>query len=441
MQTGIEGSARKKVDDRLDASLEILKSRLIATVADLVRIPSENTPPHGSEAPCQQYVCQRLRDLGLEAELYEPALVPGLLTHPAFHPGRDYNGRPNMSAVWRGTGGGRSLLLSGHIDTVPRGSEPWSRDPFGAEIEGNRMYGLGSNDMKGGVGAMVGAVEALLQAGIRLRGDVRIETIVDEEFGGVTGTLAGRVRGPAPDAAIICEPSQTVICPAHVGGRTAHITLRAGGTGILYEGAPPARAIDQLQYLLANLNRFAEKRKKTAPPHPLYEASQDPVPVWVTKVYAGGWGTREPITIPNSCRIELYWQTMPGEEQEAVEKEFFEWLDSVVNASPHLFPIRPEVQFPIQWLPGSAIDAGHELVSGLSETFHAATGTPAQVQGIGGPCDMFVFHQHFGVPAVLFGPKGGNTHAPDEWVDLDSVFLTTQVLARFICDWCGIEAD
>ena len=91
------------------------------------------------------------------------------------------------------------------------------------------------------------------------------------------------------------------------------------------------------------------------------------------------------------------------------------------------------------YLPGSAIDERSDLVRELSETFEQVTGAKPLVRGIGGPCDMFVFHQHFHTPALLFGPRGGNTHAPDEWVELDSAQATVETLAQFICRWCGVE--
>ncbi|MFN0086456.1 MAG: M20/M25/M40 family metallo-hydrolase [Blastocatellia bacterium] len=430
-------------EERLERQISGLaragRAGLIETITELVGIPSENRPPRGSEGACQRYVLDRLNRMGLKAEVYDLLEVRGIGEHPEFKPGRDYTDRPNVAGVWAGSGGGRSLLLSGHIDTVPRGSEPWERDPFEGVVEGNRLYGLGSNDMKGGIAASLLAVEILKEAGVRLRGDLLFETIVDEEFGGVNGTLAARVRGHNADAAIICEPSQHMVCPAQTGGRTAHITLRGRNAGILYEGEPPVQVTEQLRYLLGGIEEFAAQRRALTAIHPLYSDSADPVPVWVTKISCGGWGTGEPITLPLSCRIELYWQAMPGERQETVEGEFFRWLEDCVAARPRLFPIKPEVSFPIRWLPGSALDGRPELVTMLSDTFEQATGAAPLVRGIGGPCDMYVFHQHFDTPAVLFGPRGGNTHAPDEWVDIDSAVVVAETLARFICRWCGVE--
>lgn len=429
----------ERIERRLSDTAARFRNRLIQTIGELVRIPSENTPPVGAELECQRYVHERLAWLGLKAEMYDLQEVAGLAEHPLFRTGRDYTNRPNVSAIWPGSGGGKSLLLSGHIDTVPRGSEPWSCDPFGAAVEGNRLYGLGSNDMKGGIAVILLAVEALKQEGVQLRGDLLVETVVDEEFGGVNGTLAARLHGPNADAAIVCEPSHHAICPAQMGGRTVHITLRSDTGGILSEGSTPVRVTDQLHHVLGQVEEFARRRRAHAPVHPLYAGSRDPAPAWVTKVSSGGWGTREPITMPGACRIELYWQAMPGEQQEDIDREFFRWFDEVISVRPELFPVKPDIAFPIAWLPGSALDARHELVAGLAATFRSVAGTEPQVRGIGGPCDLFVFHQPFNTPAVLFGPRGGNTHAPDEWVDLDSALTAVDVLARFVCRWCGVN--
>jgi acetylornithine deacetylase len=432
-------AGQEGIERHLTDAVGRFRHRLVQTIGELVQIPSENTPPIGAELECQRYVYERLAWLGLKAEMYDLPAVAGLTDHPLFRTGRDYTNRPNVAAVWRGSGAGKSLLLSGHIDTVPRGSEPWSRDPFGAAVEGNRLYGLGSNDMKGGIAVILLAVEALKHEGVQLRGDLLVETIVDEEFGGVNGTLAARLYGHNADAAIVCEPSHHAICPAQMGGRIAHITLRSDTGGILSEAATPVRVTDQLHHMLGQVEEFARRRRSRAPVHPLYAESRDPAPVWVTKVSSGGWGTREPITMPATCRIELYWQAMPGEQQEDIDREFLRWFDEAVSVRPELFPVKPEIAFPIVWLPGSALDARHELVVGLSETFRRVAGREPQVRGIGGPCDLFLFHQLFNTPAVLFGPRGGNTHAPDEWVDLDSALTAVEVLTRFVCRWCGVN--
>jgi acetylornithine deacetylase len=416
--------------------VESHSERLFGHIRELVRRDSQNTPPVGREAEAQQYLASLLNDCGWQAELYELDDVPGLRQHELFFGGREYAGRPNLGARRKGEGGGRSLILSGHADTVPRGTQPWTRDAFGGEIEGNRLYGRGSNDMKAGLAINAFAAEAVERLGIRLRGDLIFESVVDEEFGGVNGTLAGRLHGYVADGAIISEPSFLRICPGQRGGRVVHITLSASG-GILTEGRYPAGVIDQLTYLLNSVREFAQERRRAAPVHPLYAAAVDPVPVSVTKIITAPWGTGEPITTPEECRIELYWQAMPGETKSVIDAGFAAWFDGMIAAAPQLFPRRPVVESPIRFLPGSAIAADHPLVTGLAACGAEVLGAAPPVAGIEGPCDMYVFHE-FGIPAALWGPRGGNTHAADEYVELDTVIAAAKTLLMFVTRWCGV---
>ena len=411
--------------------------RLLAIAQDLVRIPSQNTAPTGEEEACQLYVTRFLRERGWDPQLYSLEQVAGLKEHPLFWPGRDYRRRPNVGARRRGSGRGRSLILSGHIDTVPKGTQPWTRDPFGGEIEGSRLYGRGSNDMKGGVATNLFVVEALEKLGIRLAGDLVFETVVDEEFGGVNGTLAGRLQGFNADAAVISEPTFLRVCPAQRGGRIVHITLRATG-GVLTEGKFPAGVIPQLRHFLNQVEEFAAQRRARVRVHDLHAHHVDPVPVSITRVFTSPWGTSEPTTIPEECRLEMYWQLMPGEQQEDIDQEFGQWLRDMTQAAPELFALKPEVEFPIRWLPGSAIVKSDPLVKELAECAHFALGREPAIVGLEGPCDLYMFQQGFGIPAVLWGARGGNTHAADEYLDIDSVVDAAKTLLLFVCQWCGV---
>jgi acetylornithine deacetylase len=426
------------LESQLIRYVEDHRRRLFEIIRDLVRLNSENTPPLGREGSCQAYAAALLRQSGWDADVYELSAVPGLFEHPRFFGGREYAGRPNVGARRPGSGQGRSLLLSGHMDTVPRGTQPWTRDAFGGEIDGGRLYGRGSVDMKAGVALNLFIAEALAELKIDLAGDLIIESVVDEEFGGVNGTLAGRLRGYVADAAIITEPSFLRVCAAQRGGRTAHITFSASG-GILTENAFPRGVIDQVTHFLVKLQDFAGQRRRSAGVHPLYAGSPDPVPVSVTKIFTSPWGTTEPITIPEECRVELYWQLMPGEQQSEVEREFLDWFHAVTGASPELFPKAPSVEFPIRWLPGSAILETEPLVRELAACATEVLGRRPPVAGIEGPCDMFILHE-FGIPAVLWGPCGGNAHAADEYVELDSVVEAAQALLLFVVRWCGLRA-
>ena len=429
-------NANSHLEQQLSSYVVGHRERLIEIIRDLVRIPSENTPPTGREKACQKYVADFLRRLGWEPSLYYLAEVKGLREHSLYWPGRDYTERPNLGARRKGKDGGRSLLLSGHIDTVPAGTQPWTRDPFSGEVNGNRLFGRGSNDMKGGVGTNLFVVEALRELGIELAGDLVVETVVDEEFGGVNGTLAGRLAGFNAQAAIISEPSFLRICPAQRGGRTVHVKFNSAG-GVLTEGKFPAGVVDQVSYFLTKVREFATQRRDQVTVNEYYKEAVDPVPVSITKIFTSPWGTTEPITIPETCLVEMYWQLMPGETQGNVEREFFSWFDKVLEAAPYLFPTRPQVEFPIRWLPGSFIPKHEALVQEFRDTTIRVLGKEPLLQGIEGPCDMYVFHQAFNTPAILWGARGGNTHAADEYLEIDTVVEAAQALLAFVCAWCG----
>ena len=421
---------------RLDDYVKGNRARLIEIVRNLVRIPSENSPPLGNEKACQEYIATFLERLNWETELYELDEVKGLQENPLFWPGRDYSGRPNVSAHLRGSGQGRSLVLSGHVDTVPVGSGGWTKKPFGGEIEGNRLYGRGSNDMKAGVGASLFVAEALRELELKPSGDLIVESVVDEEFGGVNGTLAGRLKGFNGDAAVIGEPTSLEICPAQRGGHFAHVVFESPG-GILSHGRQGVGVIDQVRRFLIGIEEFAELRRRSAGVHELYAHEADPVPVIVTRLFTAPWGMDEPIGIPETCKVQVYWQSMPGESPQNVQTQFEVWLDELIDGLPELFVRKPVVEFPIRMLPPSSISCDEPLVREFLECAGQSLGREPAVVGMDAPCDMYVFHR-FGVPAVLWGPKGGNTHTVDEYVEIDSLVDAARVLLRFVCRWCGI---
>ena len=171
----------------------------------------------------------------------------------------------------------------------------------------------------------------------------------------------------------------------------------------------------------------------------MYARHTDPVPVSVTKVFTAPWGFNEPITIPESGQVEFYWQLMPGETQLDVEHEFFDWLRQLVASEPEIFREMPEVSFPIRWMPGSAIAPSSSLVQELVSCAELVLGYRPIIAGIEGPCDLFIFQEGFQIPAVLWGATGGNTHAADEYVEIDSLVAAAQTLLLFVCQWCGAK--
>src|SRR5690348_10747170 len=159
-----------------------LENDLVALVQALVRTDTVSIPPTGTETAGQRVLRDFLAAHGVEAELYDTAFVRQS-GHPGVRFDRDYTGRQNLAARLAGTGRGRSLLLNGHMDTVPPGRAPWQDSPWSGALRDGRIYGRGGFDMKGGLAANFIVACALKRAGVRPGGDLICEAVVDEEWG------------------------------------------------------------------------------------------------------------------------------------------------------------------------------------------------------------------------------------------------------------------
>ena len=221
-------SLTEKISAHVDASAQ----RIAQTLCDLLAFPSvvkvDPREAGPGERDCQRYLQQRLMALGMDTDLWDPdgpALYQKYQGRPGANKGRTFEGRPNLGGTLSGSGGGRSLMLTGHIDVVPPGpAEHWHSDPFVPEIRNEAVYGRGAVDMKGGVACMLMAVELLQDLNVQLAGDVVFTTVVDEEIGGM-GSLAMVDRGFKADAGIMTEPTANRIAPICHGILWARIIL------------------------------------------------------------------------------------------------------------------------------------------------------------------------------------------------------------------------
>jgi acetylornithine deacetylase len=210
--------------------LRPLRAEVVALAQSLVRVDSVAVPPEGHETRVQKVLARALRRHRVDVELYDVGFL-SRSRHPFARRDRRYRGRHNLVARLPGAGRGRSLLLSGHVDTVPAGHEPWSASPWSGAIRKGRLHGRGSWDMKGGLAAQAAVAMALRKAGLRLGGDLLLESVVDEEFAGGGGTLAGRLRGITADACAVAEPTNEAV-----------LQTRAAGTSSTSSAAPGTRA-------------------------------------------------------------------------------------------------------------------------------------------------------------------------------------------------------
>ena len=190
------------------------RQEIIAFEQELIRRPSET----GNEKPCQDFLGDWLRHAGYKVDVFTPDEVAGGKDFRGRPLAVDYRQRPNVVAVQRGTGGGRSLLVMSHVDTVPVGPlEHWTVPPCGGEIHDGKIYGRGAQDDKEGIVAQTFALECIGRAGLQLKGDVTLCSVVDEEGGGSMGSWACMAKGYRADAGIYCDGLEQKVHPANLG--------------------------------------------------------------------------------------------------------------------------------------------------------------------------------------------------------------------------------
>ena len=412
----------EKVDDNWESEVEFLRG--------LVRRPSAL----GGEAVVQRFVAEELRETGLEPDVWQidHAEIAAL---PGYSPVEwSYEGRPNVAAVWRSpSGDGRSLLLNGHVDVVPATPEHhWTFDPWGGELADGRMYGRGAADMKGGVAAMVYAVRALRESGVELKGDVTLETVIEEECTG-NGALAARARGYRADAAVIPEPFGPRLLEAQVGVMWARVTVR--GKGAHAERASASvNAVLKGCRLLEAVKELEERVNDPADRHPLFENVEHPLNYNVGIVRGGDWAS----SVPEECIFEVRISCYPGEDLEEVGSRFRAHLLEAAGRDAWLSETPPEVSFYAFRAEGCVVDRDEPIVQALQGCHREVTGKEPGFFSFTGTTDARFFNLYHGIVATCYGPTGANLHAPDEWVDLESVRQVTRVLALSAMDWCGV---
>ncbi|MBU2600731.1 MAG: peptidase [Actinobacteria bacterium] len=409
------------LDERRDDAIDLLRR--------LVRARSTQ----GHERAAQQIVAEHLRILGLEVDVWDPD-GPTLSNDPYFcSPRTDFGGSPNVVGVWKGSGGGRSMILNGHIDVVPVGDpSQWTRDPWAADVDEGRLYGRGASDMKGGSVSLLLGVAALRSLGVRLKGDVIVQSVVDEESGGA-GTLAAIRRGYRADAALVPEPTGMRIFPKQQGSLWFRLTVAGRGAhgGTRYEGVS---AIEKTLPVLAALAHLETERNARID-DPLYAGSPIPVPVNVGSIKGGDW----PSMVPDRVTLEGRLGVIPGEPVEAAQAEMAAALGAIADDDCWFaeHPVTLE-WFGARWLPGD-VDEGSDLVRSLSARYRDVLGEDPVIAASPWGTDAGLLAAVGDTPGVVFGP--GTTavaHYADEYVEIDRVLEVAAIVALTLVDWCGV---
>lgn len=375
--------------------------RIADLTAQLVTIDSVNpslVPGAAGEDAVAEFVAAWCRERGLEVTIDE--VEPG---------------RPNVIAIARGSGGGRSLMLNAHLDTVGFGG---MADPLLPRRHGDLLHGRGSFDMKASLAAIMLVGEQAVTAG--WRGDLILTAVCDEEYASIgTARIAQTVRA---DAAIVTEPSGLELCIAHKGfawleietrGIAAHGSLAAEGVDAIAAMGPILCGISELQ---AALDR--------RPPHPLLGT-----PSVHASLISGG---TELSTYPDRCTLAIERRTVPGERDDMVEAEFQALLEQAAVANP---------QFAATLTMGVTrepfeIAVDHPFARLVAESADRELGRAPDITGTFGWMDSALLAAA-GIPTVIFGPDGSGAHADEESVDLPSVEATIRVLTAVASAFCG----
>jgi acetylornithine deacetylase len=373
------------------------------TLVRLVRINSVNptlAPGAPGERKIAYFIAGSLASIGLKTETFEPE--PGRLT---------------VIGRLQGTGGGRSLMLNAHCDTVDVAG---MAEPFSGAIRDGKLYGRGAFDMKGSLAACMAAAKALVDSGTSLRGDVVVAAVADEEYGSLgTSDLLRHIK---TDAAIVTEPTALDVCLAHKGYLWIEVEIagRAAHGSRFQLGIDANMKMGAFLYELAKLERELRAR----PPHPLVGP-----PSLHAAILAGGSGLS---TYAAQSTVKIERRTIPGETESRAVGEIKEIVDKLAASDPdfHATVRAFFVRDPFEVSPDAAI------VKAVDRAAENVLGRRAAHIGDTPWMDAALLSAA-GSETVVFGATGAGAHADVEWVELESVEKLAEILAGAALDYCS----
>jgi acetylornithine deacetylase len=420
---------RGPTEERILEALDV--DGMVEAARELVRIPSVS----GQETPAQEFVASLMQAHGMDVDRW---VIPmeEVGAHPAY--GVEVLRRDPLGVVgtWAGSGGGRDLILNGHVDVVPPGDASlWHHPPFSGLVRDGRLHGRGALDLKGPLVAGIFALDAIRRAGVTLAGTVHLMSVVGEEDGGM-GTLAAILRGYRAQGAVVLEPTELAVAPAQAGclsfrirvaGRAAHGAVREEGVSALEKLIPVYRALQSLE----------SERNRRLSGDPLFGRYSIPFPVSVGTVRGGDWAS----SVPDRVTIEGRMGLAPGEDPEAARRE----METAVAATAGQDPWFREHPPGVEWWGGRFLAARTDPDDPLVRTLHGAAsdvlGREVAVEGMPYGADMGILSQVAGIPTVLFGAGDiRRAHRPDESVSVDELADMARVLALATLRFCRPSA-
>jgi succinyl-diaminopimelate desuccinylase len=386
----------------------------LKVLKDMVAIPTVN-PPGEHYREFAGYAREVLESLGLEARVVE---VPASYVEK-YYP--DYAKYPRY-VVYGRYGEGRPVLhFNGHYDVVPPGSG-WTKKPFEPVVEGEKLYGRGSSDMKGGIAAFLVALKSLIESRRPIRGSVEVALVPDEEIGGETGTgYVVRELKARPDYVVIGEPSGSeTVWIGHKGAVWALVEVY----GRQAHGSTPWLGVNAFEYMVRLAHRLMTEYVPLLDSRKSAYEYDDPRGAKPT-VNIGGEvrGGVKVNVVPGYMAFSIDRRVTPDERLEEAEKELVEFIK---KASEGFGEVRVEVKITNR-LPPALTDPGSSFVKAVREAAARVLGKEPRLTVCLGGLDMR-FYTEVGIPTVTYGPGLlGVAHVADEYLPLSELEKMSRV--------------
>ncbi|TMJ94341.1 MAG: M20/M25/M40 family metallo-hydrolase [Actinobacteria bacterium] len=401
----LERAVREAVERRRDELVELTR--------ELVR----RQTTLGAEEPAQVLVDERLRAVGFAVERVQPDGDAARADPYAGYPYLSYEGRSCVAARLAGSGGGRSLHLSGHLDIVPvERPDLWRHEPWSAEVAEGRIWGRGAGDMKGGLAAYLIAASVVAEVCDDRRGDLVFSSVIEEECGG-NGMWSVLRAGYGADAVLIGESTALRLGHAGTGVVWARLSA-AGGAGhaMLAGGDGP---FDRLCRAVAGLRRVEAEINEPVR-DPVFAAVRErPYGMTIGKIGGGVWTASTPHELVANVRFGF------GRDLEPAEVQARLW-EVVREASPEV-----EIQFEAFRARAYCHPTSGPLFDSLSAAHQAIIGSEAETVAFTATTDA----RYVEGACLCYGPVAGNLHGTDEWVDVETLVQTATVVALTAAEW------
>ncbi len=404
------------IANRSEAAVDLL--------ARLISFPSTV----GNEHDVQEFLAQHVRTLGFDATLMPiHADIESDEDYTLVPDHKGYEGRSNLVFTVPGTGGGKSIILNTHLDVVPAPD-----DMFEAKIEGDIIRGRGACDAKGHVVTALLALRALKDAGIKLKGDVTAQFVVEEEAGG-NGALSAIIDCPKADGVVNLESTDFKVFPANRGAVWFELTIE-GKTTHMGRWRNGVSAIDEMMDAIRILKDYERKLVEESRGDPLFCDCEGCVKVNVGQIKGGDW----PSMVPGQCTIEGGVGFLPNksladiraEVRQAIEQNASQWTKDHYT-----------LEFKRLHNAAYRMDPDHPLALTMCEAAKCGC-VETEITGWTASSDARLYWHRGGMPTVVFGPGSvAFAHSVDEQISISDIKTGARILAEFLVRWCGVDDE